>query len=123
MNGIGGGGFSTLAAAQPTASMAVHCPKCGGGTYLVDEELLKVLENTDPIKLILRAIYLCRSCGEKFSRVVYDDLTARKKPMASGQGQPSPYPAPVQGTYESGPQPTDTGSDIDNVSMDNVQFF
>lgn len=120
MNGLGGG-FSTLAASQPSATMAASCPKCGGGTYLIDEELLKVLENTDPIKLIIRGTYLCRSCQEKFTRIMYDDLNARKKPSASGQGQPSPYPAPVQSTYQQ--PPSFDMPEQDNVSMDSVQFF
>lgn len=55
------------------------CPKCGGEAYLVDEELVQVLENVDPPKIIAKAIYQCRSCGERFTRLVTEDLDAKKK--------------------------------------------
>lgn len=74
----------------------MECPKCGGGTYLIDEELIQVLENTDPMKIMFKAIFSCRACNERFSRIFYDDLGARKKPPEvrqypyqgqAGQGQ------------------------------------
>jgi len=57
----------------------MECPKCGGGVYLAEEELVKVLENTDPLKVIIKATYVCRACSERFSRLVYDNLEARNK--------------------------------------------
>ncbi len=57
----------------------MYCPKCGGEAYLVDEELVQVLENVDPPKIIAKAIYQCRSCGERFTRLVSEDLDAKKK--------------------------------------------
>jgi len=57
----------------------VECPKCGGGAFLSEEELVKVLENTEPMKIIAKATYQCRACSERFSRLVCDTLDARKK--------------------------------------------
>ena len=57
----------------------MQCPKCGGEAYLIDEELVQVLENVDPPKIIAKAIYQCRSCGERFTRLVSESLDAKKK--------------------------------------------
>lgn len=57
-----------------------ECPKCGGGAFLSEEELVKILENTEPMKVILKATYQCRACSERFIRLVHDLLDARKKP-------------------------------------------
>ncbi len=67
----------------------MNCPKCGGEAYLVEEELVQVLENVDPPKIIAKAIYQCRACGERFSRLVTEDLDAKKK--EEGQA-PSVFP-------------------------------
>ena len=75
----------------------MECPKCGGGSYLADEELIKVLENTDPMKIMFKAIFSCRACSEKFSRIFYDDLGSRKKP-------PEVRPYPYQGQQSQQPQ-------------------
>jgi len=56
----------------------MQCPKCGAEAYLVDEELIRVVENTDPMKVIAKAIYQCRSCGDRFSRLVIENIDARK---------------------------------------------
>jgi len=47
----------------------------------LEEEVVKVLENTTPIKMILKATYVCRSCGEKFSRIFCEDVDAKKRPQ------------------------------------------
>jgi len=65
----------------------LNCPKCSGGAYAADEELVKILENTTPIKIVLKTTFVCRSCNERFSRIIYDDLDARKRPQ---QWQPAP---------------------------------
>jgi hypothetical protein len=57
----------------------MDCPKCAGGAYLCEEELVKILENTDPIKIIIKASYQCKACTERFTRIIYDNLNARKK--------------------------------------------
>ncbi len=56
-----------------------ECPKCGGGAFLSEEELVRIMENTAPMKVVAKATYQCRACSERFSRLVCDDLEARKK--------------------------------------------
>jgi len=76
-----------------------ECPKCGGGSYLAEEELIKIMENTEPMKMIIKATYQCRACSERFSRLVHDILEARKKPdeiPASGSA-PNTEGEPVEG--------------------------
>jgi phage terminase large subunit GpA-like protein len=65
----------------------MQCPKCGGEAYLVDEELVQVLENVDPPKIIAKAIYQCRSCGDRFTRLVSETLDAKKKVPDQPAGQ------------------------------------
>ena len=55
------------------------CPKCGGGAFLADEDLIKITENTEPVKVMIKQTFTCRACGERFSRIVWDDMEARKK--------------------------------------------
>ncbi|MBI4163489.1 MAG: hypothetical protein HY512_01385 [Candidatus Aenigmarchaeota archaeon] len=56
----------------------IFCPKCGGGTYIAEEELIKILEGRT-LRAILKILYVCRACSEKFSRLVHEDLEARKR--------------------------------------------
>ena len=81
----------------------MNCPKCMGQTFLSEEELVQVLENSDPIKVVVKAIFQCRACNERFTRILYDDLAARRKePDAliqtptSVATTPSPYQYPQQ---------------------------
>jgi len=76
------------------------CPKCQGGTFLSEEELVQVLESTDPVQVLVKATYQCMSCSERFVRIVCDNLSARKKPAEQGapvyySSQPA-RPAPVR---------------------------
>lgn len=57
----------------------MFCPKCGGGTFIAEEDLVKVLENSKPLKAILKIIYVCRACTERFSRLVHEDLETKKR--------------------------------------------
>ncbi len=57
----------------------MNCPKCQGGTYLADEDLVKVLENSTPMKLLIKQTFVCRACAERTSRIISDDMDARKK--------------------------------------------
>ena len=68
------------------------CPKCQGEAYLVDEEIVKVLENTDPIKIIAKGTYQCKSCGERFSRLMYENLEAKKKEEEPAESKASIRP-------------------------------
>jgi C4-type Zn-finger protein len=68
----------------------MNCPKCSGGSYVSDEEVVKILENTTPIKVILKVTYICRSCGERFSRVFSEDVEAkRKEEFRTAPGMPT----------------------------------
>ena len=73
----------------------MECPKCGGGTYLHEEELVQVLENTKPLKAVLRATMVCRACAEKFSRLFVDTLEGRKPPQSSPAGPYNQVPRAV----------------------------
>ena len=57
----------------------MNCPKCGGGAFLGEEDLVKVMDNMQPMKLLIRQTFVCRACSEKFSRIVWDDFEARKR--------------------------------------------
>lgn len=57
----------------------MKCPKCNGESYLLDEEFVNVLSQTEPIKILVRALYVCRACGEKFSRLAYDELDIKRE--------------------------------------------
>ncbi|MEE9323791.1 MAG: hypothetical protein V3U72_04565 [Candidatus Aenigmarchaeota archaeon] len=67
----------------------MNCPKCDGGSYILEEEAIKVLENTKPMRIIMRVTYVCRSCSEKFSRIFWEDVELKKRPQEF-QTQPSP---------------------------------
>lgn len=60
-----------------------ECPKCGGGAFLSEEELVRIIENTAPMKVVAKATYQCRACSERFSRLICDDLDARKREAES----------------------------------------
>lgn len=57
----------------------MECPKCGGGAFLSEEELVQVLDKMDPIKVVSKAVYVCRACSERFSRLVCENLEAKRK--------------------------------------------
>ena len=89
----------------------VECPKCGGGSFLAEEELVKVLENTDPVKVLIKSIYQCRACAERFSRLVSDSLDARKKQAETPAPQATAAP---QSSY-SGQEPAGGIQFLDRV--------
>lgn len=63
----------------------ITCPKCAGEAYLAEEELVQVLENTDPLKAIIKAHFTCKACASEFTRLVTESLEAKKKEsLASG---------------------------------------
>jgi transposase-like protein len=57
----------------------MQCPKCAGEAYLAEEELVQVLENTDPLKAIIKAHFTCKACAGTFIRLVTEALDAKKK--------------------------------------------
>lgn len=66
----------------------MECPKCSGGSYLVEEDLVKVLESPDPIKILIKATYQCRACSDRFTRLFYDLLESRRRPDVQYDQQP-----------------------------------
>jgi transposase-like protein len=59
--------------------MNERCPKCGSEAYLSEEEFAGNVENSDPPKAAIKQVFKCKSCGEKFSRIVFQNLDVKKK--------------------------------------------
>jgi hypothetical protein len=76
--------------------MLMECPKCGGGGFLSEEELVKTLDerflSRGELKAVIRATFVCRACSEKFSRIFVEDIAKRKKPEPTGPQTPSGQP-------------------------------
>ncbi|RLI99397.1 MAG: hypothetical protein DRP03_03690 [Candidatus Aenigmatarchaeota archaeon] len=53
------------------------CPKCNGDAFLSEEEFVQVVESVTPAKIIIKEIYICKGCGEKFSRIAVHDLITK----------------------------------------------
>ncbi len=63
----------------------MQCPKCAGEAFLAEEELVQVLESTEPLKAIIKAHFTCKACASSFTRLVTENLDAKKKEnLASG---------------------------------------
>ena len=90
--------------------VVIFCPKCGGGTYIAEEELIKVLEGRT-LRAILKILYVCRSCSEKFSRLVHEDLEGRKRDE-KGTG--------VQQGYDQGASSSNSST---NSMPETLRFF
>ena len=71
----------------------MYCPKCGGGTFIADEELVKVREDSRPLKAVIKLVYVCRACGDKFSRLVHEHLENRKRDESGTSQTGSAAPA------------------------------
>jgi Zn-finger nucleic acid-binding protein len=98
----------------------MECPKCNGGSFLAEEELVKVIEGTEPHKIVIKAVHSCRACQERFSRLVWADLGPHRKhvPMApTYQGQPSPNP------YQYNQQPQAQPVKKDEEVVEGLKFF
>ena len=95
----------------------MDCPKCGGGTYIVDEEFVKVIENTEPMKVVAKATYQCRSCNERFTRLIVENLDAKRKEE----------PTRSQGVYSGQTfgmeNPTQPAAGSSEGAADNLKFF
>jgi transposase-like protein len=62
--------------------MNERCPKCGSDSYLSEEEMAGVVDKSDPPKVAIKQIFKCKACGEKFSRLVFENLDVKKKTEA-----------------------------------------
>jgi transposase-like protein len=56
-----------------------RCPKCGSEAYLSEEEFAGNVESADPPKVAIKQVFKCKACGEKFSRIVFENLDIKKK--------------------------------------------
>jgi hypothetical protein len=72
----------------------MNCPKCNGGSFVSEEELVQVMDG-EPARLLLKATFSCRACNERYTRLVWDDLGHHRKVLTTPQGQPG-VPAPLQ---------------------------
>ena len=61
----------------------MQCPKCAGMSFLADEEFVQVLQNMEPPKIVIKAVFSCGGCGERFSRIFAQDLDAKARPQES----------------------------------------
>lgn len=97
----------------------MNCPKCNGGSYVGEEEVIKVLENTTPIKVIMKITFACRACNERFSRIFLEDVEARKRPQEwqPAPGMPSNEYAvrPGMSTTGTANEPADRLKFLDNI--------
>ena len=99
----------------------MQCPKCNGGSFLSEEELVKVIEGQEPQRIVIKAVHTCMACQERFSRLVWDELGPHRRHIQAGQPayqqqsqqQPNPYQyqQPVQQQRQ------------DEPGVDGLKFF
>ena len=97
----------------------MQCPKCNGGSFLSEEELVKVLENTEPHRIVIKAVHTCMACQEKFSRLVWDELGPHRRHLQPGQ----PYQQPQ---FQQPPNPyqyPQAQQKKDEEVVDGLRFF
>jgi transposase-like protein len=92
-------------------SQTEKCPKCGGEAFLSQEEMAGTLDNVEPVKVAIKQIFKCKSCGETFSRIVFENLDVKKKTSAKS------LPDLFEGFHKPG-----VGLD-DEPSQDRVETF
>jgi len=78
----------------------MNCPKCNGGSFVSEEELVQVMDG-EPARLLLRATFSCRACNERYTRLVWDDLGHHRKVLPGHQTQQPGVPAPLQPQVQS----------------------
>jgi len=66
----------------------MQCPRCGGQAYISDEDVVKIVESTDPVKIVIKVTYVCKSCSERFSKIVVENLERKKTEQEIQQTQP-----------------------------------
>ncbi|MCK5023802.1 MAG: hypothetical protein KAS04_06505 [Candidatus Aenigmarchaeota archaeon] len=101
----------------------MNCPKCNGGAYVSEEEAIKVLETTTPLRIILKTTYICRACNERFSRVFSEDVDAKRKPHGTVPGQ-EPAPGMPRNEYAVNPAMQTTGASTESHEpADKLRFL
>ncbi|NYZ76874.1 hypothetical protein H0O02_01000 [Candidatus Micrarchaeota archaeon] len=86
----------------------MNCPKCDGGAYVSEEEVINLVDSVVPAKVILKVTYICKSCAERFTRVYLEDIdaAARKKPkeaLTKNAKEWSPAPGMPTSEFAAGP--------------------
>ncbi len=70
----------------------MECPKCQGASYLAEEEFIQMLDNVEPVKVVTKGIYVCKSCTDRFTRIHIEEIEGKRKPsQASQDAAASPY--------------------------------
>lgn len=88
----------------------MNCPKCDGGAYVAEEEVMQVVESVVPTKIILKVTYVCKSCSERFTRVYLEDLEAARKKPKDAKKEWTPAPGMPTSEFAAGPPVPKTGS-------------
>lgn len=86
----------------------MFCPKCGGGTYIVEEELVKILEGTKPLQAVIKIAYACRACAERFSRIIHENLEEKKRDLSGVSPQATQYQGAPVSTSSAAPREENT---------------
>lgn len=86
----------------------MNCPKCDGGAYVSEEEVVNVLENASPPKVIMKITYICKECSEKFTRVNIEEVDAAAKPRTTVRETKAkewkPAPGMPRSEFAAGPE-------------------
>lgn len=102
----------------------MQCPKCNGGSFLAEEELVKHIEGQEPHRVIIRATHSCMACQEKFSRLVWDELGPHRRHAPMGQPYQQQQP---QQQYQQAPNPyqypQQQPQKKDEEVVDGLKFF
>lgn len=65
----------------------MFCPKCGGGTFIADEELVRILEGSRPLKAVVKIHYVCRACNDRFGRIIHENLEDKRRDLSGVTAQ------------------------------------
>ena len=82
----------------------MNCPKCDGGAYVSEEEVINVVENVVPVKVVMKVTYICKSCNERFTRVMIEDLETAKKRPRETKKEWTPAPGMPRSEFAAGPE-------------------
>lgn len=63
----------------------MNCPRCNNEAVLIDEEFAHATEKTEPPRVIINTVFICKTCHEKFTRVMAHPLDSITQSAASNQ--------------------------------------
>lgn len=103
----------------------MNCPKCDGGAYVSEEEVVNVLDNAAPAKVILKVTYICKSCSERFSRVLFEEVDTKKRTRETKDiARPKEWtPAPGMPTSEFAVKPGMSMTGQKKETPDRLKFL